>query len=396
MSATERDHEAALEVLALSRQLDVPVSEMTGALFREHGGSYSNGAWGRIHALALGEYDRSIATPPGHYVRESTVRTDGRGKVDHVYHKTRALDAKAATLDALLEKAAKAEPLAPVPAPDLSRAAAEYMNLYVQSDAHVGLYCAARVSGQKWGRAEALDMGKAAIELLIARAPEAATACYCDCGDLLHASGPRSTTVKGTMVDTDGLFHEALIDAYRLKEYCIQALLRTHDTVHVRSSKGNHGGVAEVAVDAMLAARFADEPRVDAGVPREAMVNPAYVSILEFGKNLLAFAHGDKAKISEVLGMVSNDYPEAWGRTRWRRAIGGHTHHHETNAVHGGQWETFGVLCPLDQWHASMPWRSVREMQLLTFHEEYGLTGRTIATAAELQAILGSAAKRAA
>ena len=387
-------HDTAAAIIEMAGDLDVPVDSVSRRAFRDAGHTVSNRWWSSALRLAVALDTRQGIVPQGHHVRgTSTLTKDAHG--NSVWVKSER-NPRVNAVETLIARASELKPLEPVPAPTLPEGAGDFLNAFIAGDMHMGLYCAARVGGHQWGRAEALAMGQKAIELLVQRMPPAREAAFIDTGDWLHASGPKSTTVKGTPVDTDGLFHEALIDAYRLKEYMIRAILRRHELVHIRSSKGNHGGTAELAVDAMIAARFADDPRVDAGVPVEALIDPRYVTTLEFGRVLLAFAHGDKAKITEVLGMVSNDHPEAWGRTLYRWAIGGHLHHYATDAVHGGAWETYPILAPPDQWHTAMPWRSIREMHATRYHREYGLAGRQTVNAAELRAILDGEQRMAA
>lgn len=386
MSATERDHEAALEVLELCRKLDVPIEDMTAARFREHGGSVSNGRWGLVKRLAAGEDTRQGSIPRGQTLNGQSeyIRTETGG----VWIKSGPEDRKLAAFERMVEAVKDLTPLAPTKAPDLPADAAGYLNAFVCGGMHMGLYCSARVSEEQWGRADALAMGQAAIDYLVDRMDPAEQAVFVDTGDWLHAASAASTTVKGTHVDTDGLFVEALVDGYRLKEYMIRSILRRHDFVHVRSSKGNHGGSSELGIDLAIAARFYDDPRVCLGVSREQMIDSRYLSMLEFGKVLLVFAHGDHAKVQELLGMVSDRYPEVWGRTRYRWAVGGHLHHYATGPVHGGEWETYPVLAPADAWHSAHRWSSKREMHAVRYHRDQGRTDRVQVSAAQLRAIM--------
>jgi hypothetical protein len=85
-------------------------------------------------------------------------------------------------------------------------------------------------------------------------------------------------------------------------------------------------------------------------------IDEAYTrrKVYAWGKTLLQFDHGDKAK-KKLAHMLPQEHPKLWGESVYREIHTAHLHTaHETDVAFTEQGvivRTHEALCPSDQWH---------------------------------------------
>ena len=91
---------------------------------------------------------------------------------------------------------------------------------------------------------------------------------------------------------------------------------------------------------------------------------------------MLVSHHGDKAKAERLVMHMADEWPEMWGRTRFRHYFTGHLHHAKIVDIGGVQVEQFRAITPRDSYSASNGYSSRSDMQAITYHKERGEISR--------------------
>jgi hypothetical protein len=249
----------------------------------------------------------------------------------------------------------------------------DLLTLIPCNDWHINMMGWEREVGENWDVKIAERTIGAAINEVILRSPPAKTAVVLGGGDLMHNDDNTNRTAKShNVLDCDGRFQKGLEAAQRLKVHTIDAALNRHENVIVRVLQGNHDEYSSVAIGHFLAAWYRNEPRVV--VDLDASLFWWY----RFGSVLLGATHGHTVKLSQMPQIMAHRRAPDWGATKFRYIHGFHIHHKEVLATEGQ-----GVVCeahqapiPQDAWHWGSGFLSNRSMQTITYHRDYGETGR--------------------
>ena len=264
--------------------------------------------------------------------------------------------------------AAGIEPRGPIAAP--TSPDQDLLTVYPLGDPHSGLYAWIKETGQAFDLVEYERINTLAIDAIMAGSPSSAVALYIDLGDTTHASDDKKRTPgSGHYLDVSGRICEAIESAFRIKAYHIDRLLEHHEKVIFRLNRGNHDPVTAVAISGMVRERYRLNPRVTVVDP----YNPYWY--YEFGRVMIATAHGDGAKAPQMGPIMATDQAEMWGRTKHRHAFLGHVHHWKGEGFPGVTVEYFGTLAAPDWYSHHAGYRSTREIKSITFHREHGRWG---------------------
>jgi hypothetical protein len=141
---------------------------------------------------------------------------------------------------------------------------------------------------------------------------------------------------------------------------------------------GNHDPVGQTWLRISLKRIFRDNPRVKIDP------SPSDFQYWEFGKCLIGCYHGHVVKMQDLPQIMAQDRPQAWGRTEYRYWRTGHIHHKKSQRIWtpaGGDYgktlvESFRVLPPTDAWAHQRGYRSLRDMQMILLHREFGEMNR--------------------
>lgn len=256
----------------------------------------------------------------------------------------------------------------------------ERCNAFVWGDPHIGLLSHARETGKNFDLKIACADLRRSAELLVGKAPPAATALFLETGDLWHAESDKQTTPHGgNKLDVDGRKSKILEEGYAVTRGMLDLLLKTHERVIVAIVPGNHDPDQAIHTRLWLQAVYAGHDRI------EILDNANPYIYWRWESNFFMMTHGDKRVKPQELGEIMlADRPLDVGTALHRRAFTGHVHHKNVAEFRTFRWESFNSLCAPDFWHHSEGYRSERLVECITFHSRFGEENRCRVTHQEL------------
>jgi hypothetical protein len=199
-------------------------------------------------------------------------------------------------------------------------------------------------------------------------------------GDLFHADTPGLTTTGGTPLagSTDGRLQKMIgMGCDSLLAIVEQAAaIAPTDALVVN---GNHDETLSWAFQRILAERFRNDGRVT--------VSGAYTGrqYITYGRNLLGFAHGHRAK-KKLPQVMALEQPAAWSSCPYREWHTGHLHHQSAEwsrpieTIDGVLVRIAPSLSPPDDYHATNGWVGQREaMEAFVYDAGGGLSAMHVA-----------------
>jgi len=259
----------------------------------------------------------------------------------------------------------------PKPIPDISAKAKDMAVVVPMGDPHVGMYSWAKEAEADFDCeiAERLMIG--AIEHLVDVSPEAEEFVLINLGDFFHADNSAGTTTSGTPVDVDGRWARVQEIGFWIMVKCIDRALTKYPHVTVHNAIGNHDEHTSQALGATLRAWYRDEPRVTV------IKSPSRFWYYQWGKVMIGVHHGHSTSPQSMPLAMAAHKPKMWGETLFRYCYLGHKHHRFLKEYPGASIEQFRTLAPKDAWHfGNAAYISMRDMQSIHFHKEYGEVGR--------------------
>jgi hypothetical protein len=251
----------------------------------------------------------------------------------------------------------------------------QLLNCYVITDYHLGMLSWQEETGEAWDTAIAESLLVKWFEAAIASSPDAHTGVFAQIGDFMHFDGLDSVTpTGGHLLDADTRFAKVVRIAIHLMRRVIDMLLHKHKIVHVLMAEGNHDIASSVWLRELFAAMYEKEKRII--VHREP--DPYYC--IEHGKTSLFFHHGHKRKPANVDDVFVAKFREVFGRTKYSYAHMGHMHHVDIKETNLMVVEQHRTLAAKDAYASRGGWLSGREASAITYHKDYGYTGRVVIT----------------
>jgi hypothetical protein len=163
--------------------------------------------------------------------------------------------------------------------------------------------------------------------------------------DLLQADDNESQTTSGTIVTTDARYKKTFKVARRSVIRAIEKL-RVLGPVDVIIVPGNHDELSVWHLGESLEIYF--HKYDDVTVNNE----PASRKIVEFGNVMLMLCHGHRGKRNDYPLQMATEFPQVFGRTKWRETHCGHNHQTKLDEQHGVRVRVLPALCPPDDWHS--------------------------------------------
>lgn len=246
----------------------------------------------------------------------------------------------------------------------------DIMTVYPLFDAHIGMKAKREESGEDYTTEIAAQRLINGVAKCVSSSPSSKFGVIIVGGDYLHHNDNTNLTQSGHVLDVDTRIEatiEAAIDALAA---AIEIAASKHDKVLVSIIKGNHDRDAYIAVKVAMSQRYRDNPRI------EIQKNFGDFFIMEFGLCMIAAHHGDKAKAERLVMHLASEWPDMWGRTRFRFYFTGHLHHLKMQDVGGVQVEQLRPVTPRDYHAASSAYGSQPQMQAITFHRQCGEISR--------------------
>ncbi len=137
--------------------------------------------------------------------------------------------------------------------------------------------------------------------------------------DLFHSDNLWQTTTKGTQQPESESYYQTITGAERMVVGMIEKAKKLADVVYY-SIPGNHDRATSFLLGRIMAAYY----RNDKNVTVHADCSP--YKFHEFGVNLIGFEHGKSINKEQLAGLMANECPESWARTKYREWHLGHEH----------------------------------------------------------------------
>lgn len=252
-----------------------------------------------------------------------------------------------------------------VPAP--AYADADLLTIYPLADAHVGMVAWGKETGEDYDIKLAVARITDWVGRCVASSPPAGTGLILDVGDLMHADDQTNQTPRSKHVlDVDTRYYRTVEVVIAALVTSVDLALAKHAQVIVRILPGNHNPHSYLAVVFALAERYRENPRVT--VQKE----PGEFFVYQFGENMIAAHHGDKAKAERMVLYLADEYRTIWGATRHRFLFTGHLHHHKSADIGGVVWEQLRAVTARDAYAVSHAYTARAQLQGITLHRDRG------------------------
>jgi hypothetical protein len=302
-------------------------------------------------ALAAAQVDATQWRVAAMETRHYPIQT-ARGAEQGTYIKLRLVPVDgpdlATQVAALVDGALAARPAMPAlhfpPAPVADGA----LGLVVIADPHFGKLAWRGTTNQPdWDLRIAERTVRESVAWLVQRLPPVERIVLALLGDVFHYDTLHGTTTGGTTMDRDSRIAKVLAIGSETITRAVWTCAAKAPT-DVLAVPGNHDAVMTLALQRILCAEFRQTARVcvDEGYTRR----KPYL----WGKTLLQFDHGDKAK-KKLAHLLPQEHPERWGQSVYREIHTGHLHTDgevaSTLTEQGVIVRTHPALCPSDQWH---------------------------------------------
>ncbi|MGY2995431.1 helix-turn-helix domain-containing protein [Mesorhizobium sp. URHB0026] len=259
-----------------------------------------------------------------------------------------------------------------IPPPDFTND--DLLTVYPIADLHLGMFSWAKETGADYDLKIAADLLRSSMDSLVARSANSRSAVVLDLGDYFHSDNSRNQTARSNNpLDVDSRYAKVVQLGFELVIQCIELALQKHDFVEYRKTPGNHDTESSLMLAVAVSAHFRANERVTVDT------SPSRFYMRQHGSCMIAATHGDMLKMGDMAGFVAANWPEAWGKTRFRYGYTGHVHNEKSlsvNTLRGLRAESFNTLAAKDAWHAGEGYQSPRNMVSITLHKDRGEVDR--------------------
>lgn len=306
--------------------------------------------------------------PEGHHVSKVSTLVDAQGNVRAQWIQSPKLEQQrwdqfwAACARESAQYKGLAKPTKAAPASD-----ADYLTVYPLGDPHIGMLSWGRETGNDFDVSIAVRDLYDTLDLLVRGAPESEIGVLANLGDFFHAESDAQVTPRsGSKLDVDTRWAKIAEAGFGVMRRMIDRMLQKHSVVRVVNVPGNHDPQMARMLSIWLKALYERETRVEI-VPN---LDP-YIC-MQWGTNLIGFAHNDGAKIDQLPGIMAHSWRELWGQTEYHVWHTGHVHHLSRKEFPSCVVETHRTLAPGDYWHHHRGYRSGSSLCAVTYHREFG------------------------
>jgi hypothetical protein len=188
--------------------------------------------------------------------------------------------------------------------------------------------------------------------------------------DSLEALTPTGKNI----LDVDSRFSKVVKTAIRILRYVISKALEKHEKVVVLMAEGNHDLASSVWLRHLFSILYENEPRVeviDSELPFYSFAH---------GCVFLGWHHGHLKKNEALPLLFASQFPIMWGETTKRYAHTGHRHHATMVEYSGMKVVQHSTMAARDSYASRHGWMSEREIQVFTYHKEFGQVGTNTVT----------------
>lgn len=239
-------------------------------------------------------------------------------------------------------------------------------------DAHLGMLAHEAETGENFDLKIAVTELMTAFSILFAESKPCERCVINDLGDFTHYENYAAITEhSGNALDYDGRFPKMIEYYIPLMRFIIDEALKKFKFVDVIINQGNHSRTNDIWMALLLKNVYENNERVH--VLRNNNVFIPY----KMGRTFVMVHHSDKCRGDKLSGVMSTDYPEAWGDSNFRYIDIGHIHHHYTSKEHPGVLiESWNTLAARDKYAHEGGWRSRQSITRVDRSRKYGNVGR--------------------
>jgi len=341
----------------------------------------------RVERKGFAPWLSKAITPDHLSVAKSTVQYGPDGEVQREW-KRLLPNAEAMTdfVDSLCERAEGVLKIAP--APKVTRQRKDVLAEICCFDAHIGMYAeAGETNSQNYDSDIAIKRIHNTTDALLCRMNNPEHIVVTFGGDMLHSdTRSNKTEMSGNVLDVDSRYHMVVEKAVTACYDAVYMASEVAQEVTVVILEGNHSWHSEVWLAQVLRAAYSQCERVNVVMQRSARKH------MVWGDNLLVWTHGDSVAMTKWQGIISTEFAQLWGKTKWRHLKMGHVHHKNARSSksivtsdHSGGWvenhgllvEYLPALSATDAWHASKGFiGSQQAMTGFEYHKKQGLITR--------------------
>jgi len=237
------------------------------------------------------------------------------------------------------------------------------------ADAHVGKLCWYGETGESYDYKIAKQRFLHVINDIITRTQhyKFEKILFVWANDFFHFDNIESSTTKGTRQDTDMRWQKLYLKGIEMLVEGIDLLSNVApvETFYIGS---NHDKTTSYYAVNYLYAWYRNHPYVTVDI------DPKSRKYVEFGKCLIAFAHGDSER-KRIAGLMPTEAREAWGRTLWHEVHLGHLHSEQVREESNIIIRNVSSITATDSWHYESGYvGAVRKAQSFVWDRELGLT----------------------
>jgi hypothetical protein len=197
-------------------------------------------------------------------------------------------------------------------------------------------------------------------------------------GDMLHIDDRSNRTPSsGHALDADSRYHRVVNYIISACKECVSIAASVAPQLEVIVLEGNHSSHSELWLSRVLDAYYSNCPNIQINT------KPNPRKHLQWGKNLLVWAHGDKIPSNRWAMIVAAELSKEWGLTKYRHLKCGHVHHKKCIAPvvvdeqSGLVVEYLEALCASDAWHSGAGFvGSQKGASAFEYSKENGLVAR--------------------
>jgi hypothetical protein len=272
---------------------------------------------------------------------------------------------------------AQARPTPPLDLRPLAEASGRYLLEISPADLHVGKLAWHEETGENYDSAIASSRFRAALGDILRRASvyHIEQIVVVVGNDLSHVDNANNETTSGTRQDADSRWLRNLRIARKLMSEALRQCAQIAPTV-AKIVPGNHDRQTALAIGEILAAEFADHPRV------EVDNSAALRKYLHYGVSLIGWTHGSDERHADLPLIMAREVPHLWAQAKMFEWHVGHLHKsREVRYTAGDEWNGVRVrilpsLCGTDAWHAMKGYvKGRRAMEAYLWGRETGYAG---------------------
>jgi hypothetical protein len=185
-------------------------------------------------------------------------------------------------------------------------------------------------------------------------------------GDFLNSDTIQGTTTHGTPQDNDVSWQEAFKVAQELMSYALLKLSNIAPVYHYYVG-GNHDQMSGWYLVSWLQARFNGVANIHVDD------NPKLRQMVNYGKNLILFAHGDnEGRRAMDLPLNDPDAKVMFSKATNVEVLVGHGHNNKVESKNGIRLEMLNCACPVgDAWTYEMGFGNTRtEASILYYNKD--------------------------